>query len=95
VGKTVVEFDEESRRQLARTIYTKDKGLQVGPKALAHSLEITTHFPESTAHFPEITLISQRVQLISVRLRSVEMGGLVARQGVAKAWLAKRGVAKA
>jgi ribosomal protein S6 len=36
VGKTVVEFDEESRRQLAKAIYTKDKGLYVSPKVIAH-----------------------------------------------------------
>ena len=48
MGKTVVEFDKESRRQLAKTIYTESRRLRVdseeGPNLTAHFLEIIAYF---------------------------------------------------
>ena len=44
MGKTVVEFDKESRRQLTKTIYTENRRLRIGSSRIAHFLEITAHF---------------------------------------------------
>jgi hypothetical protein len=59
VGKTVVEFDGESRRQVTRAIYIY-RGLGTlsrlsgGPNYTTHFQEITTHFQDITTHFPKI-----------------------------------------
>ena len=48
MGKTVVEFDKESRRQLTKTIYTESRRLRVdseeGSNLTAYFLEIIAHF---------------------------------------------------
>jgi hypothetical protein len=51
VGKTVVEFDGESRRQLTRAIYIYGglgtlSRLRGGPIRTSYFREITTHFRE-------------------------------------------------
>ena len=54
MGKTVVEFDEELRGQLAKAIYTKNRGLSISLKLELISLEIMTHLYKITAHFYKI-----------------------------------------
>jgi hypothetical protein len=59
VGKTVVKFDRESRRQLTRAIYIY-RGLGTlsrlsgGPNYTTYFQEITTYFQDIITYFPKI-----------------------------------------
>ena len=58
MGKTVVEFDKESRRQLTKTIYTENRRLRIGfeeaPRGLREGPSRTAHFRKITAYFRKI-----------------------------------------
>jgi hypothetical protein len=58
VGKTVVEFDRESRRQLTRAIYIY-RGLGTLSR-LRGGLIRTTYFREITTYFREIIVCTKR-----------------------------------
>jgi hypothetical protein len=58
VGKTVVEFDRESRRQLTRAIYIY-RGLGTLSR-LRGGLIRTTHFREIITYFREIIVCTKR-----------------------------------
>ena len=79
MGKTVVEFDGESRRQLTRTIYIQRVGdSRQALRRLRGGPNRATHFPEiiesqglrvGSEEAPRrLRLISSRLQLISLRL---------------------------
>ena len=58
MGKTVVEFDKESRRQLTKAIYTENRRLRIGskeaPRRLREGSGRIAYFLEIIAHFCKI-----------------------------------------
>ena len=84
MGKTVVEFDKESRRQLTKTIYRESRRLRVDSEKAPRRLRSYSSFPRDYSSFPRD--YSPCYRLYYRRLQpEKKIGGLVAKRGVAEA----------